>query len=245
MNRSCIRQAVRVFAGAALVALCTAVAPASAATISFSDPNCASFSLNGSGGSYTLTCASLSCSVTSSAGANINPTSTSTTLSAVCSPQASGYTWSADSGNAANCPDPTASTTANWNIPAANAVVSGCLYKVAATSASQGSGAASISLSWSNAAVVKPSSCSISADVNPVPAGGGTVNLTAQCAGGDPVDTWVWNGPITTSSGNTATAALTVSSTFGVTATNGAPGSGSASVTVNVSGSGGGGSTQC
>jgi hypothetical protein len=64
--------------------------------------------------------------------------------------------------------------------------------------------------------------------------------LTANCTGGDAVDSWTWSGPTSTSSGNTATASITTQSAFGVTATNGG-GSGTGSLTVSVSGGGGGG----
>jgi hypothetical protein len=95
------------------------------------------------------------------------------------------------------------------------------------------------SVLWSASLPNKPSGCSISADVNPLPAGGGTVHLTANCTGGDGVDSWTWTGPTSSSTGNTATASITAASSFGVTATNGG-GNGTASLTVNVGGGGGG-----
>ena len=44
--------------------LIAATAPsATAATLTYNDPNCAGFQITGSGGSFTLTCAKLQCSI--------------------------------------------------------------------------------------------------------------------------------------------------------------------------------------
>ena len=60
MTKSFIR-AMLVVAGAMLIA---ATAPsATAATLTYNDPNCAGFQITGSGGSFTLTCAKLQCSI--------------------------------------------------------------------------------------------------------------------------------------------------------------------------------------
>ncbi|MGH8713551.1 MAG: hypothetical protein ACREYB_06060 [Casimicrobiaceae bacterium] len=156
------------------------------------------------------------------------------TLTAVCaSGSPTSYAWTG--GNCANV------TTQSCQAIGNNQTVT---YGVTPSNGIGAGNTPTKQVVWSNAAPVKPSSCSITADVNPLPAGGGSVNLTAQCSGGDSVDTWTWSGPVTTSSGNTATAAISVSSTFGVTATNGG-GNGSASLTVSVSGNGGGGAISC
>ena len=250
MIRFCIRQAVRVFAGAAFFACALS---AQAANFTFNDPNCASFTLTGSAGNYTLACASLSCSISSSAGLSPQP-GINTTLTATCSPAAATYAWTPAGGNDPACPVPTADPTKNtWFVPAplsgGNPItVSGCTYQVAATSATQGNGSASTSVSWSNVVVTKPSQCSITANQNPLPAGGGTVTLTASCAGGSAVDSWTnWTGPTTTVSGNTATASLTQAASFTVTANNSGGSTTTPSFTENVAtaGGGGGGAISC
>ncbi len=111
-----------------------------------------------------------------------------------------------------------------------------------------GGGSASTNVSWSNVVVTKPSQCSITANQNPLPAGGGTVTLTASCAGGSAVDSWTnWTGPTTTVSGNTAVASLTQAASFTVTANNSGGSTTTPSFTENVatSGGGGGGAISC
>jgi hypothetical protein len=90
---------------------------------------------------------------------------------------------------------------------------------------------------------VKPSGCSITPSPGSLPAGGGNVSLTAQCSGGDGVDSWDWGGAtFTTTSGNTASATIAATTTFTVSPTNGG-GSSTGQATVSVGGGGGGGGT--
>ena len=244
MIRFCIRQAVRVFAGAAFFACALS---AQSATFSFNDPNCASFTLQGSAGNYTLACASLSCNIIATPTANPQP-GTGVSLQATCSPAASSVTWSAGASNDPACPAVVGPTSNPLAVSApvltggGFATVNGCVYQVAATSTSNGGGSASTNVSWSNVVVTKPSQCSITANQNPLPAGGGTVTLTASCAGGSAVDSWTnWTGPTTTVSGNTAVASLTQAASFTVTANNGGGSTTTPSFTENVATSGGGG----
>ncbi len=230
MIRSCIRQAVRVFAGAAFFSCALA---AQAGGITLNDSNCDSFSLTGSPGNQTLTC------VVSNAptGCSIQGPSTATngshiTLTAVCS-TGSPTTFAWSGGNCANNTSQSCDATDSNATRAYSVVISNAIGPGSPNPATK-------SVVWSTAVAVKPSGCSISADANPLPAGGGTVHLTANCTGGDAVDSWTWSGPTSISTGNTATASITTSSAFGVTATNGG-GSGTASLAVSVSGGGGGG----
>jgi hypothetical protein len=232
MIRSCIRQAVRVFAGAAFFSCALA---AQAGGITLNDTNCDSFSLTGSPGNQTLTCvvsnAPTGCSIQGPTTGTNNQTAT---LTAVCS-AGSPTTFAWSGGNCAglttqSCAASDNNKTVNYSVVISNAIGPGSPNP------------ATKSVLWSASLPVKPSGCSISADVNPLPAGGGTVHLTASCTGGDGVDSWTWSGPTSSSTGNSATASITATSAFGVTATNGG-GSGSASLTVSVSGGGGGGGT--
>jgi hypothetical protein len=233
MIRSCIRQAVRAFAGAALFSCALA---AQAGGITLNDSNCDSFSLSGPAGSQVLTCvvsnAPTGCSIQGpSTGSNGN----SITLTAICatgSPTIYAWTGGNCTGLATqSCAAVDTNVTRNYSVVISNAIGPGQPNP------------ATKSVVWSASVPVKPSGCSISADVNPLPAGGGTVHLTANCTGGDPVDTWNWSGT-SSSTGNTGTASITASTAFSVTATNGG-GNGTASLTVNVGGGGGGGPISC
>jgi hypothetical protein len=234
MIRSCIRQAVRVFAGAAFFSCALA---ATAGSITLSDTNCDSFSLTGSPGNQTLTCvvsnAPTGCSIQGSTTGTNGGTVPLTALCSTGSPTT--FAWSG--GNCAglttqSCAASDSNKTVNYSVVISNAIGPGSPNP------------ATKSVLWSASLPNKPSGCSISADVNPLPAGGGTVHLTASCTGGDSVDTWTWTGPTSSSSGNTATASITATSSFGVTANNGG-GNGTASLTVNVTGGGGGGQISC
>jgi hypothetical protein len=232
MIRSCIRQAVRVFAGAALFSCALG---AYAGGITLNDSNCDSFSLSGSPGNQVLTCvvsnAPTGCSIQ---GASTGTNGVATPLTAICA-SGSPTSWVWTGGNCAN------NTTQSCQAIGTNATVT---YGVTPSNAIGPGNNATKQVVWSTAVAVKPSQCSIAADVNPLPVGGGTVHLTASCNGGDPVDAWTWSGPTSSSTGNTATASITQASAFGVTATNGG-GSGTASLTVNVGSGGGGGTIAC
>jgi hypothetical protein len=229
MMRSCIRQAVRAFAGAAIFSCALA---AQAGGITLSDSNCDSFSLSGPAGNQVLTC------VVSNApsGCSIQGPSTGTngvaiTLTAVCSSGSpTSYAWTG--GNCQGTGNQSCQAIGN------NATVT---YGVTPSNGIGPGNTATKQVVWSASLPVKPSGCSITPSPGSLPAGGGSVSLTAQCSGGDGVDSWNWGGAnYTMTSGNTASATISSTTTFTISPTNGG-GSGSAQATVNVGGGGGGG----
>ena len=232
MIRSCVRQAVRAFAGAALVG-CAWQAFATTFTM-----NCDSLTLTGTPPNQVLTCNIGSappsgCSIQGPSSGVIN---TAITLSAVCTAGTAPLTY-AWSGGAASC-----GNQQQCNI---TETASGSPTYTVAISNPQGSASPSPTkqVTWSNT-VAPPSNCSITPTPSSLPVGGGAVSLTAQCSGGA-VDTWNWtNATYTTTSGNTASATIASTATFKVTATNGG-GSSNAQVTVNVATGGGGGPISC
>ena len=230
MIRSCIRQAVRVFAGAAFFSCALA---AHAGGITLNDSNCDSFSISGPPGNQVLTCvvsnAPANCSIQ---GPTTGTLGTPITLTAVCaSGSPNSYAWIGGScpGQGQSCQD-------------TQTVAQSITYKVTPSNGVGPGNQAIQPVVWSNAPPAKPSACSISVQESlPLPVGGQTVHLTAVCANGGQVDTWTWSIP--GGSGNTWSANVTQTTTVSVTATNGG-GSGTASLAVNVSG-GGGGAISC
>ena len=231
MIRSCIRQAVRVFAGAAFFSCALA---ATAGSITLSDSNCDSFSLSGSPGNQTLTCvvsnAPTGCSIQ---GPSTGTNNVAITLTAVCS-TGSPTTWAWSGGNCAGITTQSCQATANNATVNYSVVISNGIGPGSPNPATK-------QVVWSASLPNKPTGCTITPTPSSLPAAGGSVGLTAQCSGGDPVDTWTWGGAtFTTQSGNTATATISASTTFTIQATNGG-GTGNGSVLVNVGGGGGGG----
>ena len=235
MIRSCIRQAVRVFAGAALVA-CAVTAQAANITISAS--NCASYSVGApdQNGNVTLTCVPANgtgpltgCSIQGSAAGTIG---SNDPLTAVCSGGAPATNWTWSGGSCANVTQQSCSANESGAGPVT--------YSVAIHNGAGADANPSLQVTWSSTPPAKPTGCSITPSPSSLPAGGGSVNLTAQCTGGGGVATWNWGGATyTTTSGNTASATITTNTTFTVGAQN-AGGTTNAQTTVNVGGGGGG-----
>ena len=141
MIRSLVRPAAGVLAAAAVTAILLAVpasTPSQAASFTFSDPNCSSFSwdgvtltcvTSGGGGGGAVACSSISVSTGS-------PTlATAEVLTANCSGgvAALSYTWSLQSG--AGCPTPTPKANpaqADVAAPGGSTALA-CQYKVQAT----------------------------------------------------------------------------------------------------------------
>lgn len=222
------------FAGAAFFSLALT---AHAGGITLNDANCDSFSLSGPAGNQVLTCvvsnAPTGCQIQ---GPGTGTNGVAITLTAICATGSpSIYAWSG--GNCAgnttqSCQAVGTNITQNYSVVISNGIGPGAPNP------------ATKQVVWSNALPVAPSNCSITPSPASLPAGGGGVNLTAQCAGGDPVDTWNWsNATYTTMTGNTAIATISSNTTFKVTPTN-AGGTTNAQVTVNVGG-GGGGAISC
>ena len=234
MIRSCIRQAVRAFAGTALIACAIT---AQAANITISAANCASYTTSADqSGNVTITCVPANgtgpltgCSISGPATGTIG---TPVTLQAVCAGGAPATNWTWAGGNC------------NGTAQSCSAVENSALTQTYQVTIHNGAGAdqtPTTQVAWSAAVAAKPSGCSVTPTPSSLPATGGGVSLTAQCTGGNPV-TWVWSGATYTSqSGNTATATISSTTTFTATATNTlGGGSTAASTQVQVGSSGGG-----
>jgi len=238
MIRSCIRQAVRVFAGAALLACAIT---AQAANITISAANCASYSTTtDQGGNVTITCVPANgtgpltgCSISGPATGTIG---TPVTLQAVCAGGAPATNWTWAGGNC------------NGTADRCSAVENSAVTQTYQVTIHNGAGAdqtPTTQVAWSATPPAKPTGCSITPTPSSLPATGGPVSLTAQCTGGGAVATWTWGGATyTTQSGNTASATISSTTTFTATAAN-AGGSSIASTTVQVGSSGAGWPASC
>lgn len=214
-----------------------------AATLTLSDPNCSDFALTPpeqTGGSWTLSCSSLaqvpSCTLSPSSS---NPTiNTNLTLTANCTQSPTGFTWSGScqpaTNNSSVCTTTSASTgSANYSVTARNATGAG--------------NPAATSVTWvsPNSA---PSDCAITPSTSSLPAGGGSVTLTASCAGGGTPTNFAWSGGGLTQGGasNQASTNIVATTVFTVVASNASGAAPSASKTVVVASStGGGGQISC
>ena len=227
---------------------------AQGATVTFNDPNCASWSMTQNGSSFTLTCQALSCSISAFPTSPL-PTDPVTLLANCAGATTSTtYSWTKLSGPLA-CPAPPASGNPA-SLAAADATATGCVYRVAATDATTGSGAATVTVNWTTTPPASPSGCSITPNPSSLPNTGGSVTLTAVCTGNtNSSTTWQFTkgganfgGVSTGASGtstsdslaaNTGTAATTT--TYGMVVTNAGAPSTSVTNTVTVAGTGGGG----
>jgi len=208
------------------------------ATITLTDSNCDDFTLGGSPGARTLTCVVSSAPTCTVNGPGAGSIGTQITLTANCSPVATGWSWTG--GNCAgvntqSCQDSGSGYTNGQQVN----------YKVTGSN-NNGSGPQSTALAvtWSNTPVA-PSGCTISG----APAGnvqsGAAIALTINCTGGGQPTSWTWSGgaPCTGVVTQTCAGNITSTKTFTGTACS-APGVCSPStpgVTVTVGGGGGGG----
>jgi hypothetical protein len=237
MIRSLISRASAALACGAMVlsSMVFVAAPAQAANITFSDPNCSSFSVTGTAPNFTLVCATLACSIAASPSSP-SP-SQNVQLTANCTPAATSVTWNLVS-SVSGCPAASGVTTNPMTLAAPGTSVSGCVYQVAALSGAL-AGQAQTTINWSSAPPAAPSGCTLGASTTSLPIGGGTVTLTATCTGGGAPTSYAWTGnslptPTTT---NVATTNITSTTTFTVTPSNATGNGNTASVTVNVAGS--------
>jgi hypothetical protein len=252
MRRSFLRQALVALAVFLPLAIFHGVT-AQAATFSFTDANCSSFGLtDNGGGNFTLTCQSLQCSIAAtkpSPGPSDPETLTATCVGASAN---ATYTWTAGAGNV-GCPAMTPSGN-TASLPAPNATVANCVYKLSASDGANGGGSAQINLNYATLSGTVPSSCTLSANPSSLATGGGQTTLTMTCTGGDPPTTVNWSagapGATTCDGVHSCTASPTIAATtqFTGTAANGA-GSASSSksttVSVQTGGGGGGGGISC
>lgn len=229
MHHTAIRRA---FACTALLSAFAVISPVNAGSITLSDPNCDSFTLGGTPGNQTLSCVVSSvpvCTVNGPGSAQIN---TSVTLTAQCSPAATSYAWTGG-----NC-----TTGQTCNATESSAVTRN--YTVTGTNnTGAGSPSAALNVQWSNAPPAVPSGCTLTPNPASLPAGGGSVTLTAACSGGGAPTNFVWTGGTIPSSGTSAqvVTSVTASTTFTVRPSNGGGNGNLASTTVTVAGAGGGG----
>jgi len=231
MIRSCIRQAVRVFAGAAIF-VC-----ASAAHSTSFQMNCDSMSLTGTAPNQVLTCNIGSappggCSIQGSTNGLIG---TPVTLTAVCSSGTTPFTFAWSGGSAANCGNTQACSVSD------NATTT---YTVAISNA-QGAFTPSPTktINWSNTPI-GPSGCAVNPTPSSLPVGGGTVSLSMDCSTGSGLS-YSWTGGFAANSTSQQVSGnLTATTTFTATASN-AGGSVTKSATVTVATGGGGGPISC
>jgi hypothetical protein len=230
MIRSCIRQAVRVFAGAAIFVCATA-----AHSTSF-QMNCDSLTLTGTPPNQVLTCNIGSappggCSIQGSTNGLIG---TPVALTAVCSSGTTPFTYAWSGGSAASC----------GNTQACSVSDSATTTYSVAISNAQGAFTPSPTktITWSNTPI-GPSGCAVNATPSSLPVGGGTVNLSMDCSTGSGLS-YSWTGGFAANATTQqVSGSVTATTTFTATASNGG-GSSTKSATVTVS-SGGGGPTQC
>jgi hypothetical protein len=231
MIRSCIRQAVRVFAGAAILVCATAAHSASF------QMNCDSLTLTGTPPNQVLTCNIGSappggCSIQ---GPTTGLIGTNVSLTAACSSGTTPFTYVWSGGSAANCGNAQACSVSD------NAQTT---YSVAISNA-QGAFAPSPTktVNWSNTPV-GPGGCALNATPSSLPVGGGSVSLSMDCSTGSGLS-YSWTGGFAAAA-NTQQVSGTVSTTttFSATASNGG-GTSTKSATVTVATSGGGGPIAC
>jgi hypothetical protein len=231
MIRSCIRQAVRVFAGAAILVCATA-----AHSTSF-QMNCDSLTLTGTPPNQVLTCNIGSappggCSIQGSTNGLIG---TPLSLTAVCSSGTVPFTYVWSGGSAANCGNAQACSVSDGATTT---------YSVAISNA-QGAFTPSPTktVNWSNTPI-GPSGCALNATPSSLPVGGGSVSLSMDCSTGSGLN-YSWTGGFAAGANTQqVSGSVTTTTTFSATASNGG-GSANKSATVTVATSGGGGPISC
>ena len=217
----------------------TLVLPAvsSAATLQFTNPNCSDFQIvNSTNGVVTLNCVLITAPVCTLTPATPNPVINSTlNLTAACTGNTTGYTYTWSGGSTAKCNTSTCTDT--------QAVTGSVTYTVSATGGGNQGPPASATVTWVNQVSLPPSGCTLTANPTSLPVGGGAVLLTATCSGGGAPTQYSWTGggiPALTV-GNVQNPSLTATTTFTVTPSNSAGSGNTASVTVTVASGGGGG----
>jgi len=164
--------------------------PASAATVTLSDPNCDSFTVSGTAGAQTLTCVVSSAPVCTVVGPTTGSIGTPITLTAQCSPAATSWGWT---GNGNSCEGKTGQV-----CQASESVAGFSPYKVIGRNANgQGPLSPALFVSWSSGPQPAPTGCVASIATNPSPltnAGGTATVSVAGCSPAGVTYNWSKNG---------------------------------------------------
>jgi hypothetical protein len=194
-----IRSLIAGIAVAACVVLLQPVPAATAASISFSNASCTSYSLTDlGGGTFTITCNLPSVPVCTIAASSTTPVTGSTvTLTATCTDGPYGWLWT---GAATPCGTGSSVCTDSQSTAGAKT------YTVFGGNGVGHGPTASVTVNWS-APSNPPSGCTVTRTApsnGQLPTTGGSITLTGACTGGGAPTAWQWrrNGVVT----NTTTA---------------------------------------
>ncbi len=208
MNRSFFRWAALACASATL-ALTSAGASAQA-TIQLNDTNCSDFSLGGSPGARTLTCLVSAPPVCSVTGPTVGTINGPITLTASCSPAATGWAWTGG-----NC----GSTVTQQCVDTESATGTVTYTVTGSNSSGSGPKSAGYNVLWSSTPPSVPTGCTISGAPTGNQTSGVSVTLTVNCTGGGQPVSWSWTGAGTSGMTTQSTTPITVTATTTFTAT--------------------------
>jgi hypothetical protein len=235
MRRTFLRQALVVLAACATSLVCSSVY-AQAASIQLIDSNCNDFALGGSPGARTLTCVVSSAPVCTVTGSSTAQNGSNLQLTASCSPAATSWVWTQNSGGTGCSSSTSSSCTDNQASPLT------VTYKVTGSNANgAGPQSPAFPVVWSNT-VTAPSGCVLTPGSSSQSAGY-QATFSVSCSGGSAPDSWNWSGG-GSSSCNTATCGpLTFQNTaaVNVTPSNSGGNGNQASSTITIGGGGGSG----
>jgi hypothetical protein len=98
-----------------------------------------------------------------------------------------------------------------------------------------------VSVTWTDAAILAPSGCSLTPNPGSLPAGGGNVTLTASCTGGGAPTSYAWTGPgvATPTATPSQIVNIAAAAAFSVTPSNGGGNGNTANANVTVGSTGG------
>lgn len=169
--------------------------PAQAATVSFTNPSCSSFTFTDlGGGTYSVLCNLPTVPVCTVTASSLTPTTgASITLTANCSGNPFGWLWT---GTATAC------STTSPMCSDTQSVAGAKTYTVFGGNAVGHGPVASVTVNWSQP-TTPPTGCTVARTVpasGTLPQAGGAIELNGSCAGGGTVTAWEWrkNGATTT-----------------------------------------------
>jgi len=180
---------LRFLAAPAALAAAALVAPAAvqAASVSFSNPSCTTFSFTDlGGGTYSVRCNLPTVPVCTITASSVTPATGSTvTLTANCSGSPFGWLWT---GTATPCS--TASAVCTDTQAAAGAKT----YTVFGGNAAGQGPVTSVTVNWTTP-TTPPTGCAVTRTApssGTLPQAGGAVQLNGACSGGSAVTSWEW-----------------------------------------------------